>query len=133
MCICMSGSDGVLGGHKGLYCFGRNVPTSSSLLLVLPAFGLQLGLQTGERGKGPQFSSGRSEQVLRARSLLLCFYLMDRSRVDLDPLHGVPCFPFYRQRESMGYNGGKEKNEREKKAFRIVGSFFSFMRVPLIL
>ena len=24
----------------------------------------------------------------------------------------------------------KEKNEREKKAFRIVGSFFSFMRVP---
>ena len=33
--------DGVLGGYKGLYWFGWNVPTSSSLLLVLPAFGLQ--------------------------------------------------------------------------------------------
>ena len=36
-----SDSDGVLGGHKGLYWFGRNVSTSSSLLLVLPALGLQ--------------------------------------------------------------------------------------------
>ena len=27
----------------------------------------------------------------------------------------------------------KEKNEREKEAFRVVGSFFSIMRVPLIL
>ena len=29
-----------------------------------------------------------------------------------------------------GYNGGKKKNEREPKAFRIDGPFFSFMRVP---
>ena len=41
ICICASGSDGVLGGHKGLYWFGRNVPTSSLLLLVLPTLGLQ--------------------------------------------------------------------------------------------
>ena len=27
----------------------------------------------------------------------------------------------------------KEKNKREKKASRIAGSFFSFMRVPSIL
>ena len=32
--------DGVLGGHKDLYWFGWNVPTSSLLLLVLPALGL---------------------------------------------------------------------------------------------
>ena len=31
----MSGSDGVLLGHKDLYWFGWNVPTSSPLLLVL--------------------------------------------------------------------------------------------------
>ena len=45
----------------------------------------------------------------------------------------MPCFPFYRPRESMGYNGGKEKNERKKKAFRIIGSFFFFMRISPIL
>ena len=28
----------------------------------------------------------------------------------------------------MGYSGGKEKNEREKQSFRIIGSF-SFMQV----
>ena len=39
ICICASGSDDMLGGHKSLYWFGRNVPTSNSLLLVLPAFG----------------------------------------------------------------------------------------------
>ena len=50
-----------------------------------------------------------------------------------DPPNGAPCFPFYRPRESMGYNGGKEKNERERKAFRIAGSFFSFMWVLPIL
>jgi len=34
----------------------------------------------------------------------------------------------------MGYSGGKgEEREREKKASRIVRSFFSFMRVLLIL
>ena len=41
----------------------------------------------------------------------------------------MPCFPFYRPRKSTGYNGGKRKNESEKKAFRIAGSFFSFVQV----
>ena len=75
----------------------------------------------------------------RARALLsyvfvLCFC------VDLDligfrwvdrsvPVRGMSCFAFYRPRESTGYSGGKEKNEREKKSLRIVGSF-SFMWVP---
>ena len=48
------------------------------------------------------------------------------------PPNGTPCFPFYRPSESMGYSGGKEENER-KKSFRIVGSFSTFMWVPLTL
>ena len=78
--------------------------------------------------------------MLRAR-LLLSRVFVSCSCVDLDMIgsrldriiHGTPCFPFYRPRESMGYSGGKEKNEREKKVFRIAGSFFSFMRVLPIL
>ena len=50
----------------------------------------------------------------------------------LMPPNGTPCFPFYRPSESMGYSGGKEENER-KKSFRITGSFFSSMRVLLIM
>ena len=50
-----------------------------------------------------------------ARVVLLRFYLVVRSCVDLDPpFHGVPCFPFYRRRESTGYNGGKGEPEREE-------------------
>ena len=45
----------------------------------------------------------------------------------------MPCFPFYRPRVNTGYNRGKEKNQREKKSFRIAGSFFSFIWVPLTL
>ena len=56
-------------------------------------------------------------------------FLLESDRSS-DALHGTPRFPFYRPRESMGYNGGKVDNEREKKSFRIVGSFFSFMQVP---
>jgi len=75
-----------------------------------------------------QVSSERSERVLRAQLLLLCVSRSDRFGVRSDPLHGTPCFPFYRPRESMSYSGGKEKNEREE-SFRIVGSFLSFMQV----
>ena len=58
-------------------------------------------------------------------------------RVSIDAMccddpYGTPCFPFYRSRESKGYSGG-EKRRNEKKSFRITGSFFSFMRVPLNL
>jgi len=49
----------------------------------------------------------------------------------LMPLSGVPYFPFYRPRESMGYSGRKEENERERKSFRVTGPFFSFAWVPL--
>ena len=78
----------------------------------------------------------------RARSLPGCMLMCsDRFGVRWVPVqidamccdapYGTPCFPFYRSRESKGYNGGeKRRNEKEKKSFRIVGSFFSFTRVP---
>ena len=44
---------------------------------------------------------------------------------------GTPCFSFYRPRESTGYNGRKEKNERERKSFRVAGPFLSFVQAPL--
>ena len=52
---CASGSDGVLGRHKGLYWFGRNVPTSSSLLLVLPTLKVySRGYKRTREGKCPK-------------------------------------------------------------------------------
>ena len=56
--------------------------------------------------------------------------------LDLDqsaPLMGRPAFPFIGQGKAWVTAEEKEKNEREKKAFRIVRSFFFFMRVPPIL
>ena len=46
---------------------------------------------------------------------------------------GCPAFPFIGQGKARVIVEEKDKNEREKKASRIVGSFFSFMRVPSIL
>ena len=46
---------------------------------------------------------------------------------------GCPAFPFIGQGKVWVIAEEKEKNEREKKAIRTVGSFFSFMRVSLIL
>ena len=76
--------------------------------------------------------------MLRARSLLshvlMCIWIGSRWVDRVYPVHGTPCFSFYRPRKSMGYSGGKEKKrEREKKAFRIAGSFFSFIQAPPIL
>ena len=71
-----------------------------------------------------QVSDGKSERVLRARLLLNCVLVScsyvsiscsDLMRIPIDPLHGAPCFPFYRPRESAGYSGGKgEEREREE-------------------
>ena len=63
-----------------------------------------------------QVSSERSERVLRARLLLLCVSRSDQFGVGSGPLHGVPYFPFYRLRESMGYSEGKgEERERGRR------------------
>ena len=47
------------------------------------------------------------------------------------PLNVTLYFPFYRSRESTGYNGRKEKNKRERKFFRVTGPFLSFMLATL--
>ena len=49
------------------------------------------------------------------------------------PFMGHPVFPFIGQGKAWVTMEGKEKNEREKKAIKTAGSFFSFMQVPLIL
>jgi hypothetical protein len=41
------GSDGVHRGHKDVYWFGLNVPTSSGELLVLLALGSIVGVTNG--------------------------------------------------------------------------------------
>ena len=52
--VCASGPDGVLGGHKNLYWFGRNVATSSPLLLVLSALVCSRGNKRAREGAGPK-------------------------------------------------------------------------------
>ena len=46
---------------------------------------------------------------------------------------GRPAFPFIGQGKAWVIVEEKEENEKEKKSSRIIGSFFSFMRVPLTL
>ena len=76
------------------------------------------------------------ERGTSPKSLVVCCgeFRFELSQVEFgsDVLCGTPCFPFYRPRESTGYSGGREENER-KKSFKIAGSFFSYMRVPLTL
>ena len=102
---------------QGFILVRRNVPTSSSLLLVLPAFGLQLGLQTGERGKGSQVSGGRSERVLRAQSLLSRVFV-SCSCIFISwfgpPLLRRPAFPFISEGKAWVTVEENEKNEREE-------------------
>ena len=59
----MSDLDGVLGGHKDLYWFGRNVPTSSLLLLVLPVLVCSRGYKRARKEEGPKSLVKRSNGV----------------------------------------------------------------------
>ena len=75
-----------------------------------------------------------------AAQLCVCVVLLCGSRSDLDgsigfnriSFMGRLAFPFIGEGKAWVTEEKKEKNEREKKAFRIVGSF-SLMRVPPIL
>ena len=62
-----------------------------------------------------------------SRVIVLCSY------VKILPFMGCPTFPFIGEGKARVIEEEKEKNKREKKAFRVVGSFFSFMRVLPIL
>ena len=46
---------------------------------------------------------------------------------------GRPTSPFIGEGKAWVIEEEKEKNEREKKVSKVVGSFFSFMQVSLIL
>ena len=76
--------------------------------------------------------------MLRAR-LLLSRVLVSCSYVFISwfgfvriwiPLMERPASPFIGEGEARVTAEETEKNEREKKASRIAGSFFSFMRAP---
>ena len=60
---CASGSDGVLEGHKGLYWFGQNVPTSRLLLLVLSALVCSRGYKREREGEVPKSLVRRTNGV----------------------------------------------------------------------
>ena len=70
--------------------------------------------------------------MLRAR-LPLSRVLVSCSCVLISLFMGRPAFPFIGEGKARVIEEEKEKNEREKKASRVAGSFSSFMRVPLIL
>ena len=70
--------------------------------------------------------------MLRAR-LPLSRVLVLCSCVLIPPFMGRPASPFIGEGKARVTEEEKEKNERDKKASRVVGSFFSFMRVPSIL
>ena len=70
--------------------------------------------------------------MLRAR-LPLSHVLMSCSCVLVPPSMGHTASPFIDEGKARVTADEKENNEREKKASRIAGSFFSFMRVPPIL
>ena len=64
--------------------------------------------------------------------MLLSRVLVSYSCVKIPPFIRRLASPFIGEEKARVTVKEKEKNEREKKAFRIVGSF-SFMRVPSIL
>ena len=71
-----------------------------------------------------------------AESLIAALVLLSRGLVSWgseSSLMGCPTSPFIGQGKALVIAEEKEKNEREKKASRIAGSFFFFMRVPSIL
>ena len=76
--------------------------------------------------------------MLRAR-LPLSHVLVSCSCVQISvsrsrsPFMGRPASPFIGEGKTWVIEEENEKNEREKKTSRAVGSFFSFMWVPLIL
>ena len=133
---------------RGLYWFEQNVPTSSSLMLLV-LLALKVYSRGYKRSRERQVPSLWLEERTGAESLIAAWLrvwgLVDRSdsslkvrydvlrsliRCSFDPLSGVPCFPFDRPRESTCYNGRKEENERESPSGSSGLSFF-FARVPL--
>ena len=70
--------------------------------------------------------------MLRAH-LPLSRVLVSCSCVQIPPFMGRPAFSFIGEGKARVTEEEKEKNGGENKASRVVGSFFSFVRVPSIL
>ena len=73
-----------------------------------------------------------------AKSLITALVLLSRGSVSCrsrSPFMGCPASPFIGEGKARVITEEKEKNEREreKKTSKVIESFFSFMRVPLIL
>ena len=68
-----------------------------------------------------------------SRVLVLCSCISILCSALDPPSVGRPASPFIGDRKAQVIEKEKEKNKREKKVSRAVGSFFSFMRVPPIL
>ena len=67
------------------------------------------------------------------RVLVLCSCISILCSALDPPSVGRPASPFIGDRKAQVIEKEKEKNEKEKNASRVAGSFFSFMRVPPIL
>ena len=65
--------------------------------------------------------------------MLLNHVLKLCSCVKIPPFMGCLASPFLGKAKAWVVEEEKEKNKREKKTSRVTESFFSFMRVPLIL
>jgi hypothetical protein len=95
----------VLGGHKGLYLFGQNVPTSSVQLLVLPILVCSRGYKRAREGEGPKSLMEGSNRV---------------ESHSTPPTMGRPTSPFIGQGEGIGY---MRERMRRKRAFGVASSF----------
>ena len=99
----------------------------------------------GERETGPKSLVERvngCRELGRYSAVCLCCvlvgsrfdgFLMIRSGlawIDPMPVLGRPSFPFIDQGKAHVTAKEKRRNERERAAFRTIGSFLSFMRVP---
>jgi len=88
----------VLGGHKNLYWFGLNVPTSSSLLLVLPALVCSRGYKQAREGADPKSLVEKSNGV--DAKMFRCYLLSSPRSL---PFRGCPASPFIDEEEDTGY------------------------------
>ena len=91
----------MLEGHKDLYWFGQSVPTSSSLLLVLPALVCSRGYKRGREGAGPKSLVKGSNGVESRRA---------RSAV---PFVGRPASAFIDVGKGAGYTREREREKSE--------------------
>ena len=88
----------MLGGHKNLYWFGQNVPTSSSLLLMLPALVCSRGYKQAREGADPKSLVEKSNGV--DAKMFRCYLLSSLGSL---PFRERPASPFIDEGEDTGY------------------------------